>query len=44
MTVTSVNRGRDFFFSSVRDDLFMVPSDYQEMPSPQMPKMFSKKQ
>ena len=30
--------------TSVRDDLFIVPSGYQEMPSPQMPQMPGKKQ
>ncbi|MGD9078409.1 MAG: DUF4412 domain-containing protein [Desulfobacterales bacterium] len=30
--------------TSVRDDLFIVPADYQEMPSPQTPQMPGKKQ
>jgi hypothetical protein len=30
--------------ASVRDDLFIVPSDYQEMPSPQIPQMPAKNQ
>jgi len=30
--------------TSVKDNLFIVPSGYQEMPSPQMPQMPSKKQ
>jgi hypothetical protein len=30
--------------ASVRDDLFIVPSDYQEMPSPQIPQMPTKNQ
>ena len=30
--------------TSVRDDLFIVPSDYQEMPSPQIPQMPTKNQ
>ena len=30
--------------ASIRDDLFIVPSDYQQMPSPQMPQMPGKKQ
>ena len=30
--------------ASVRDDLFIVPSGYQEMPSPQMPQMPGRKQ
>ena len=30
--------------TSVRDDLFIVPSDYQEMPSPQIPQMPKKSQ
>lgn len=29
--------------TSVRDELFIVPSDYQEMPSPQIPQMPKKK-
>jgi hypothetical protein len=30
--------------ASVRDDLFIVPSDYREMPSPQIPQMPTKNQ
>jgi hypothetical protein len=30
--------------TSVRDDLFLIPSDYQEMPSPQIPQVPSKNQ
>ena len=30
--------------ASVRDDLFIVPSDYQEMPSPQIPQVPGKNQ
>jgi hypothetical protein len=30
--------------AGVRDDLFIVPSDYREMPSPQMPQMPTKNQ
>jgi hypothetical protein len=30
--------------ASVRKDLFIVPSGYREMPSPQMPQMPGKKQ
>jgi outer membrane lipoprotein-sorting protein len=30
--------------TSIRDDLFKVPSGYQEMPSPQIPQMPAKKQ
>lgn len=30
--------------TNIRDDLFIVPSGYQEMPSPQIPQMPSKKQ
>jgi len=30
--------------ASIRDDLFIVPSDYQEMPSPQIPQMPTKNQ
>ena len=30
--------------ANIRDDLFMVPSDYQEMPTPQIPQMPGKNQ
>jgi hypothetical protein len=30
--------------ANVRDDLFIVPSDYQEMPFPQIPQMPTKNQ
>jgi hypothetical protein len=30
--------------TNIRDDLFTVPSDYQEMPSPQIPQMPTKNQ